>query len=101
MIPEGTTGPGAEVPLAQHPDGAGARYLDYPTRRLLLPYSAAAWARAVTAGDDVAGAAALLALASLGHDAPDVRAWLATGAVAGARRAAPSDAWTRPAGNAR
>ncbi len=43
------------VPLAQHPDGAGARFLDYPTRRLLLPYAAAAWARAVTAGDGEAG----------------------------------------------
>jgi hypothetical protein len=101
LIPAGTTGSGAEVPLAQHPDGAGARYLDYPTRRLLLPYGVAAWERAVTAGDGGAGAAALLALASLGHDAPDVRAWLAAGAVAGARRAAPSDARSRAAGRAR
>ena len=89
------------MPLAQHPDGAGARYLDYPTRRLLLPYGVAAWARAVTAGDGGAEAAARLALASLGHDAPDVRAWLASGAANGTRRAAPSDAWPRVSGSAR
>jgi len=85
LLPAGAAATGARVPLAQQPDGAGARFLDYPTRRLLLPYGAAAWARAAAAGDGGAGAAALLALAALGHDAPDVRAWLASTPSAGAR----------------